>query len=62
MKPNPLALAALFGLLIFVALQTEQKFNAQKSNFTTRQEGDAIVFVWRDEVRFPMSLRLRETF
>lgn len=62
MKPNPLALAALFGLLIFVAWQTEQKYNSQKSNFTTRQEGNAIVFLWRDEVKFPMSLRLKETF
>jgi len=61
-KPNPIALLALVGLLIFVGWSTDQKFKAQKSNFTTRMEGDAIVFLWHDGVAFPMSLRLEETF
>ena len=62
MKPNPLALLALFALLIFVAVQTEGKFKAQMGRFTVQQEGSAVVFRWRDGVEYPMSERLKDTF
>ena len=62
MKPNPIALIFLFGLLVVVALQTEQKFKQSAEQFTAREEGDAVVLAWRDEVKYPMSLRLQETY
>lgn len=62
MKPNPIFLLVIFALLVFVALQTEQKFNQQQQRFTAERVGDSAVFAWRDEVEFPMSLRLQETF
>ena len=62
MKTNPLVLIVLFGLLIYVALSTEHKFNQSAEQFTARSEGDAIVIAWRDEVRHPMALRLQETY
>ena len=62
MKPNPIALVFLFGLLVLVALQTENKFKQSAEQFTARDEGDAVVLAWRDEVKYPMSLRLQETY
>ncbi len=62
MKTNPIALIVLFSILVFVALKSEERFAAQEGQFLVRQEGDAVIFMWRDEVKFPMSARLAETF
>jgi|GEM_PF-2263067 len=62
MKPSPIALVVLFGLLVIVALQTENKFKQSAEQFTSRHEGEAVVLAWRDEVKYPMSLRLQETY
>ena len=62
MKPNPLLLIVLFALLVVVALRTEQRFAEQSVSFRAVREGDAVVFFWRDDVEYPMSLRFAEAF
>ncbi len=62
MKPNPIALIVLFAILVLVALRTENRFAAQEGRFLVREEADAVVFMWRDDISFPMSARLAETF
>jgi len=62
MRLNLVVIAIMFAGIIFLAIRAEQRVYDNKGRLGVRQEGDAVVFVWKSAVDVPMARRFEEAF